>query len=98
MRETPSRETLSALTERLAEIEHNRWRHWQRYLHGQCNRGGDGALTIPSDLVARWERQIATPYESLTEKEKESDREQVRKYLPAVLDSLGFEAEGDGDT
>lgn len=92
MTQMPSQETFSELTEQLAQIEHSRWCHWQQYMHKQCNRGADGSLTIPPNLVARWERQMATPYASLTESEKESDREQVRKYLPLVLKSLGFEA------
>ena len=32
--------------------------------------------------------QIATPYSELSEKEKESDRDQVRKYLPIVATAL----------
>lgn len=72
----------------LAEIEHQRWVHWQRFLHGKCERRSDGALVIPSDLVTQWERQIATPYCELSEKEKESDREQVRRYLPTIVEAL----------
>ena len=34
--------------------------------------------------MPRWERQIATTYAELSEKEKESDREQVRPYLPLI--------------
>jgi hypothetical protein len=34
--------------------------------------------------VARWERQINTQYPDLAADEKESDREQVRKYLPLL--------------
>jgi hypothetical protein len=38
--------------------------------------------------VSRWDAQIATPYQSLTSEEKESDREQVRRYLPTVVTIL----------
>lgn len=76
------------LTEKLASIEHKRWARWQRFLHDQGVRNHDGSLTIPSELVERWERQISTPYEALTEAEKDSDREQVREYLPIVLETL----------
>lgn len=72
--------------EQLAAIEHERWSHWQRYLHSQCLPADDGSLIIPAELVARWTEQMSTAYADLTEAEKESDREQVRKYLP-VLDS-----------
>jgi len=40
-----------------------------------------GSITIPKSLVERWERQIATPYEDLSNKEKDSDRTEVRAYL-----------------
>lgn len=72
------------MIEKLAALEHERWAHWQRYMHDQGARQPDGGLLLPADLVARWERQIETPYSALSEKEKESDREQVRRYLPFV--------------
>ncbi|HHP0304197.1 hypothetical protein MSG71_12770 [Acinetobacter baumannii] len=72
------------LLEKLAAIEHKRWAHWQRYLHSQCLENDDGSLTIPADLVKKWNKQINTDYFSLTESEKDSDREQVLKYLPLL--------------
>jgi len=73
-----------------ADKEHERWSKWQEYLHSQCFRSSEftGALIIPADLVARWERQIITPYTELSEKEKESDREQVRPYIKDILTLL----------
>ena len=69
------------LFEDLAAIEHERWADWQRYLHNQCNFNENRAhWYIPMNLFARWERQIETDYEDLTEKEKDSDRKQVRRY------------------
>ena len=79
---------LEGLMERLADVEHERWSHWQRYLHSKCERVGDGSLVIPAQLVERWESQMNTPYSALSEKEKESDREQVRRYLPIIADAL----------
>jgi len=81
--------TLDGLVEPLASIEHERWSHWQRYMHSKCiPQGSDGALLIPGDLVKRWEEQIATPYFELSEVAKESDRQQVRKYLPLIVGAL----------
>ncbi len=81
---------LNELLETLASVEHERWSHWQRYVHSKCiPQGGEGDLLIPADLVKRWEQQIVTPYSELTDEEKESDREQVRKYLPLIIDALG---------
>lgn len=78
--------TATPLREQLAAIEHERWADWQRWMHDQCARNDDGSLTIPAELVERWERQIAAPYAELSEREKESDREQVDRYLH-LLDS-----------
>lgn len=74
--------------EQLSHIEHERWSHWQRHMHDKGVRQADGSMVIPADLVQQWDRQISTPYGELSEKEKESDREQVRKYLPAIVDAL----------
>lgn len=79
---------LEGLVERLAAVEHERWSHWQRYMHGKSVRQADGSLTVPAELVDRWERQIGSGYDDLSDKEKESDREQVRKYLPIILNAL----------
>ena len=76
------------LVDELAAIEHERWAHWQRYVHDQCARQQDGSLVIPAELAARWEAQIGTLYVELTERERDSDREQVRRYLPVIVDAL----------
>jgi hypothetical protein len=90
MMETPIKQRLEELVETLASIEHERWSHWQRYVHSQCtSHDPAGSLLIPADLVEQWERLIATPYAQLTEKEKESDREQVRRYLPLIARVCG---------
>ena len=73
-----------SLYEKFAAIEHERWADWQKYMHGKCMRNEDGSLTIPAGLVGRWERQIQTKYEDLSEQEKKSDREQVNRYWPLV--------------
>jgi len=79
---------LGGLVEQLAAVEHERWSHWQRYVHSKCVRQPDGSLLIPAGLVARWEKQINTKYAELDEQERESDRDQVRKYLPLIAAAL----------
>lgn len=81
------------LREQLAAIEHQRWSDWQQYMHNLCVRETNPllyghSLVIPAELVARWERQIATPYAELTEAEKASDREQVDRYWPLIAELL----------
>ena len=78
---------LEPLVEDLAAAEHERWSHWQRYLHSKGVRQPDGSLLLPADLTSRWERQMSTAYGDFDEK-KESDREQVRKYLPIIASAL----------
>lgn len=87
----------ASLLESLAAIEHERWSHWQRYLHSRCERGDDGSLTIPSELVDRWTAQMSTPFAELTEPEKESDRDQVRRYLPVIESALQAQPLRDSD-
>jgi len=79
---------LQALIEELAAIEHDRWAHWQKHVHQQCEPLCDGSLRIPSHLVRRWKKQIETPYIQLSEAEKRSDREQVERVLPVLAKYL----------
>jgi hypothetical protein len=52
-------------------------------------------LLLPADLVARWEKQIDTKYAALDDQERESDREQVRKYLPLIASALAEQVDPD---
>lgn len=79
---------LNSLIDELAAIEHERWSHWQRYMHSKGVRQADGSLVLPAELVERWERQAATGYGNLTDEEQESDREQVKRYLPIIASAL----------
>lgn len=77
---------MSELVEVLADIEHRRWAGWMQYmfLKGQFN--ADGTWTMPVWAVDRWSVQAAEAYSMLSEEEKESDREEVRKTLKAMTD------------
>lgn len=74
----------AAALEAIASVEHERWAHWQEYLHSQCEQFDDGSLRIPAHLVARWKDQATTAYADLTEDERDSDREQAREYVLAL--------------
>jgi Tol biopolymer transport system component len=76
--------TPAELMEHLAAIEHERWADWQRWVHEAGTRNPDGSVTISAANVARWERQIATPYADLSEPEKEADRREVRRYWDLI--------------
>jgi hypothetical protein len=88
--------TKDDIIEQLAAIEHERWAAWQSWVHNQGHRTADGNLVLSAGTVARWERQIATTYADLSEQEKESDREQVRRYwgiLHPYLNGLADDAQ-----
>jgi len=70
---------LKALRELLANLEHRQWAHWTRYMLDN----------LTDENIARWKRQIATPYDQLTEKEKDSDREWADKVI-ALLEDAPF--------
>src|SRR6267143_268668 len=98
MPDNQTNESFTSLLEELAALEHERWAHWQRYVHEKGQRQPDGSVLLPADLVSRWERQINTLYRDLTNEEKDSDREQVRKYLPVLERWLSRNRkEGEGD-
>ncbi len=59
------------LLEELADLEHERWSRWMRWMFQHWNDAN----------VARWKRQMGTAYANLSEREKESDRKEVRKTL-----------------
>lgn len=69
------------LREKIANLQHDIWAHWMKYLFSVSYRIADGSVWVPAKKVARWKRQIETPYEKLSEKEKDSDREQADKIL-----------------
>lgn len=91
MPKTNEREWEKEFIEAGAALEHERWAKWQKYLHSRLYPLGNSELSmnnhlkvLPTELYTRWERQINTPYSELSEKEKESDRKEVRTYLPLL--------------
>ena len=83
------RERFEKLKERLADIEHQRWSHWQRYMHSKIIPSDkDGISEIGTELIERWSRQINTDYSDLSEQEKQSDRNEVEKYFPIIQDFI----------
>ena len=74
--------SVEEVVEHFASQEHIRWAKWQNYLHSFLTWSKDlEAWFLPHEQKYRWQRQIQTPYSMLSEKEQESDREQVRPYI-----------------
>lgn len=67
--------------EPLADLEHEQWSGWHRYVLALSHRNPDGSVLIPAGLAARWERQMNTPYAELPDDEQESDRIEARRVL-----------------
>ncbi len=44
----------------------------------------EGAIIVFPELVERWQRQVDTPYAQLSEREKQSDRDEVAHILPII--------------
>ena len=72
------------LREPLADISHDIWSHWMRWMFSVGTMNADGTWTMPAEKVERWQRQMNTPYADLTEREKDSDREQADKILKVL--------------
>lgn len=70
--------------EDLACLEHEQWSNWMEYLFSKSIENEDGSVTIPKELVERWNRQINTHYSELSEKEKNSDREYAKKVTEII--------------
>ena len=76
--------TEQELIEQLADKEHASWANWMNYLFSKCVHGTFGSVAIPLVLVEQWTRQANTPYAELSEREKQSDREEVKHILPII--------------
>lgn len=85
--------------EKGADLEHTRWSKWQEYFFSKCKTGRideddkEVVLVLPRSLYDRWWLQINTLYSELSEAEKESDRREVRQYLPLIQEVISQEKE-----
>lgn len=73
------------LFENLAFEQQEIWSSWMAYLFSRCKPVGtpsrsDYGYFIPMIWVKRWKRQMEASYHEMSEEEKESDRDQVRKF------------------
>lgn len=62
------------IREELADLEHQQWAHWTRYM----------LSNLTPENIERWLRQVDTPYASLLEQERESDRRWADKVLKII--------------
>lgn len=83
--------------ERMAAQAHASWSGWMEHLFKLSVRNADGTVTIPANLVERWERQIATDYADLSKREKDSDRTEARRMLDVLAAMVRKVPKGDTD-
>lgn len=69
-----------SLIEDLANLEHEQWIHWTKYMLNNLN----------TENIERWKKQCKIPYFVLTEKEKESDREWARKVIGLIKEYIDY--------
>ena len=67
--------------EKIADVQHEIWSHWMRYMFSCGTFNEDGSWTMPADKVKRWQAQMNTSYTNLTQREQASDIEQADKVL-----------------
>ena len=67
------------LLEKLAELEHRQWAHWIKFEHSR------NLYVRRKEELKKWFAQAETPYNQLSEVEKESDREWARKVLDLLI-------------
>lgn len=70
---------MSSLLESLARLEHTQWACWTQHMLDN----------LTEENIARWRRRIGTPYEELTEQEKDSDRWWARRVIELLEADLG---------
>lgn len=82
------------IIEILADVEHERWSGWMKYMVSRMTQRSDGTLQFNDDDFGRWMQQAITPYKDLPEHSKESDRKEARTTIEA-LNMEGFEIVND---
>lgn len=76
----------SELLEKLADLCHEQWAGWMRYLFRYGKFNNDGTFTMDADKVERWKRQMETPYDRLPTKEQLSDQIEASKFHSVVYE------------
>jgi len=65
----------------LADYAHNAWSGWMIYLFSKSIENPDGSVTIPSEYVSRWKRQVTTSYNALPANEQASDLKEADQMI-----------------
>jgi len=85
-------EDKNKLREPLAELCHAQWSGWMKYIFAKAKNNHDGTFTIQKEHAERWDRQMFTDYEHLSEEEQNSDRKEADRFL-SLLSQLKHHAQ-----
>lgn len=72
------------MLEKFADLQHEIWSHWMKYLFEVSTQNENGSVTIPAEKAARWRRQMNTKYADLSTEEQKSDIEQANKIISLI--------------
>jgi len=73
------------MKELLSKYIHELWCNWMEYQIPKVIENPNNELINGETWVQRWTRQMHTPYEKLSEAEKESDRVIAQKIIDIFL-------------
>lgn len=76
----------SRLREAIADVGHEQWSGWMRWLFQFGTQNENGTFTMTADKVARWRRQMETPFNRLSPTEQDTDRNEADKFLRVFAD------------
>jgi hypothetical protein len=74
---------MKELIEKLAELEHEQWMDYTKYLSQNIPKGLDYEDAPIYEWIDRWKKSWV-PYKDLSEKQKEKDRVYARKVMKEV--------------
>ncbi len=77
---------MDLIKEKLANLCHEQWSGWMKYLFSKGTFLPDGNFVIPKWAVDRWQRQMNTTYLDLSEDEKDSDRNEAQIFIDLLAD------------
>ena len=70
--------------EKLAAIAHQIWARWCQFFLDSCNTDSSGRLIVPTNKQQLWKTQIETPYERLSEADKNKDRKVAGEIMAVI--------------
>lgn len=76
---------------KMAEIQHDIWSHWMRFMFSCGTFDENGDWVMPKQKAERWQRQMNTKYQDLSEKEQQSDVDVIEEFhiTDVANDALG---------